>query len=344
MDVSTSTLTPFPKEGTTLRSGWNAWERLVLDDLEAATAHVHGLLGFAVSAARLAELTGINEAVHAPLQHPGVLADDATQGATAVHRYKMEQFEKQQTALKQAKTRILACLNEEALDLVTEAGFGTRRRTIQDILDILRANYGLISVAEIQQQKNRLKVPYQANTPIRDYIRVHREVHEVLAMAGQDMAMADKVAELRAGVKHVPQLGTAVQHFITTNPTLAAQTFAKLTTLLGEAEDNGEPQPTTGSAGYAAASMASPTVVSMDVVVQMVAAAVGKAMAEKDKRQPPSTRIAAPKKKNYCWSHGPCAHPSLDCKNPREGHIWEATDTNRQGGADVRYSAKRNGM
>ena len=71
--------------------------------------------------------------------------------------------------------------------------------------------------------KNKLKEVYKINTPIRDYLRVHREVHQALATAGQPLAMADKVAEVRLGVKHVPHLGTAVQHLITTNPTVTCQ-------------------------------------------------------------------------------------------------------------------------
>ena len=222
MEVTTTTMTPFPKEGTSLREGWRAFEKLVLDMLEAATPHEHGILGFGVSAQRLTQLAGAH-AVHQPLANPGELDAAATQGETAVHKFKTDQFEKQQAAVKLAKTRILACLNEEATDLVTEGEYGTRRHSIEQILDILRDNYGILSGAEIQQMKNKLKEVYKINTPIRDYLRVHREVHQALATAGQPLAMADKVAEVRLGVKHVPHLGTAVQHLITTNPTVTCQ-------------------------------------------------------------------------------------------------------------------------
>ena len=146
MEVTTTTLTPFPKEGTSLREGWRAFEKLVLDMLEAATPHEHGILGFGVSAQRLTQLAGAH-AVHQPLANPGELDAAATQGETAVHKFKTDQFEKQQAAVKLAKTRILACLNEEATDLVTEGEYGTRRHSIEQILDILRANYGILSGA-----------------------------------------------------------------------------------------------------------------------------------------------------------------------------------------------------
>jgi hypothetical protein len=344
MEVPTTTLTPFPKEGTTLRAGWPAWEKLVLDSLEAATAHKHGILGFGVDAARLVQIAGAT-AVHKPVDDPGELPPDATQGVTAVHKFNMDQFEKQQLAVKKAKTQILACLNEEAMDVVTHEATGTRDRSIQQILDLLRENYGTLSVAEIEHQKNKLKAPYPINTPIRNYLRVHREVHKVLMTASQPMSMADKVRELRASVKHATHLGTAVQHFLTTNPTLDGQTFDKLARLLAEAEDNGEPQPTTGSAGYAAAATSEPTMVSMDTVQQMIAAAVAKALSANPRKEHEGKsvpkRAALPKK--YCWTHGPCAHASADCNRPKEGHMWDATDTNRQGGATTRFSTMHRG-
>jgi hypothetical protein len=92
-------------------------------------------------------------------------------------------------------------------------------------MDILRANYGVPSVAEIQHKKNILLVLHQQNTAIRDFIRVQREVHQTLQDAGQGLAMADKVAAVRAEVKHVPTFANAVQHFLTTHPTVGAQTF-----------------------------------------------------------------------------------------------------------------------
>ena len=40
-----------------------------------------------------------------------------------------------------------------------------------------------------------------------------------------------------------------------------------------------------------------------------------------------------PKKKQYCWSHGSCAHSGKDCRMKREGHKDEATFTNLLGGS-----------
>ena len=36
---------------------------------------------------------------------------------------------------------------------------------------------------------------------------------------------------------------------------------------------------------------------------------------------------------HYCWSHGSCSHPSSQCRNPRPGHMWNATYYNRMNGS-----------
>ena len=113
-----------------------------------------------------------------------------------------------------------------------------------------------------------------------------------------------------------------------------------LATLLGEAEDNADPQPTTGTAGYAAASTEPPELFSMAAVAKMVTDAVAKAVKDLPPaagRQKPTSEGAT----SSCWTHGPCAHSSQECKQPKEGHVWTATaGTNRQGGANVCFSKK----
>lgn len=34
----------------------------------------------------------------------------------------------------------------------------------------------------------------------------------------------------------------------------------------------------------------------------------------------------------YCWTHGHCAHTSVDCKRPAPGHLSSATASNPLGG------------
>ena len=42
-------------------------------------------------------------------------------------------------------------------------------------------------------------------------------------------------------------------------------------------------------------------------------------------------RIAGPRQ--YCWSHGACAHSSSECNSPHDGHQSTATFQNMQGGS-----------
>lgn len=324
-------LVSFPIEGQSLRASWPIWKLAVLDLLEATTSTPHGLLSHAMPEAAYILLTG-DAAAPVPPVDPGPPPNNATVAQTAANKYANELFDRHQRALKLCKTQILASLNAEALDLLTEPTHGTRRRTILDIMTMLEAQYGQLMATDLAQQKNILLIPFQPPKPIRDYIRKHREVHRICEAAGQPLSQADTVAALRLGVRNVPYLATAVQHFVTAHPTVQAQTFPLLATLLGQAEDNGEPQPTTGSAGYAGASVTEPPVaLTMSNVQDMIAAAVTAALQTR-----PKTTAGRPKGTPlYCWSHGPCAHASQDCKKPRPGHIATATDKDRQGGASV---------
>jgi len=329
----------FPSEGASLRASWPVWELKVNDLLEAATATEHGLLGFALSETAFAALT--DGEAHEPLPDPGPLGANPSVAQTAAHKYLREQFNDQQGALKTAKTKILASLNDEALGHITEPIHGTRRRTIRQILDILRTQYGTLTAVDLTTQKQLLLVPFPPATPIRAYIQRHRAVHDVCAAAGQPMPASDMVGHLRKGVKHVPTFASAVQHFVTMYPLVAQQTFELLATLLGQAEDNGEPEPTTGSVGYSAAVTEASEAFSLASVTQLITEAVSKAMREqqKDTRSKPKTTTTAAR--HYCWTHGPGGHPSEDCNQPAKGHVRTANNTNRQGGASINPRYKK---
>ena len=327
METTTTTLMPFPCEGLTLRESWPIWEIAVYDYLESASPEEHGLLGFAMSTERFTALT--EDGVHQPHVHPGVLPPGSSVAQTATHKYNAELCENEQVRLKASKKAIIASLGAEPLGIITEATHGTRRRTIMAVLDMLRDQYGTLTAADLKHQKLLLLVPYQPGTPIRDYMRQQRNVHNVCTAAGQALSNADKVDALRQGVKHVPAFADSVKHFTNTVPTVAAQTFEALATLLGQAEDNGDPHPTTGTAGYSAASTSTQDVFSMATVSKMVTDAVTKALKEQSLNQ----RSKSTEPLLYCWTHGPGRHSSQDCKQPKEGHVNTATNGDRKGGA-----------
>lgn len=220
-----------------------------------------------------------------------------------------------------------------------EPTFGVRRRTLRDIMAILKDNYGTLTAHELEQQKRLLLEPYSPSSPIREYTRRHKVVHTACESAGQAMSAAEKVQHLRAGVRHVPQFAAAVQHYLMTTPSVAQQTFTALADILAQAEDNGDPSPTAGSAGYSAATVGAPreATFTLSEVTAMISAAVAKALQD--------SSTTAPKRQStqYCWTHGPSAHSSRDCRAPAQGHITEATNTDRRGGASVnpRHSKKK---
>jgi hypothetical protein len=42
--------------------------------------------------------------------------------------------------------------------------------------------------------------------------------------------------------------------------------------------------------------------------------------------------------RSYCWSHGTCGHPSLDCKHPLSSHQTAATRAQPMGGATYSWA------
>lgn len=334
MEPIATTLAPFPSEGNSLRASWSTWELQVLDFLDAATSSENGLLGFAMNAAQYEALAGLAPGeVHAPRVRPAPLGANPTTAQIAAHKYATDLYDSEQRAVKGSKTQILAALNPEALSLLTEPIFGTRRHTIRVIMDTLRTEYGTLTAADLIHQKALLLVPFRPATPIRDYIRIQREVHLVCEGAGQPLTAADTVAALRNGVKHVPVMASAIQHFVNSYPAVANQTFELLATMLGQAEDNGEPEPTTGTAGYAAAitTPAEPPMTTA-TLTHMIAEAVTLALTQ----HPPARgagRAGGTRGVHYCWTHGPGGHPSQDCRAPAHGHVPTATERDRRGGA-----------
>jgi hypothetical protein len=115
-------------------------------------------------------------------------------------------------------------------------------------------------------------------------------------------------------MKHIPVMATTVQHFVTTHPTVAAQRFELLATLLGQAEDNGEPEPSTGTTGYAAAA----TTLDPPVTMAMLEQRLKEFAVELQRNTPPSGQIQPPRQ--YCWTHGPCGQSFKDCNRPAPNH------------------------
>ena len=77
------------------------------------------------------------------LSQPPALGATPTAVQALLYVNQLTRYTTQQQALKDAKTQLLAALNEEALSLIVEPRHGTRRRTIRAIMDILREAYGV---------------------------------------------------------------------------------------------------------------------------------------------------------------------------------------------------------
>jgi len=150
MEPTATTLASFPSEGKSLRASWPTWELQVLDLLDAATSSENGLLGFAMNAAQYQVLAGLAPGeVHAPRVRPAPLGVNPTAAQIAAHKYATDLFDVEQLAVKGSKTQILAALNPEALSKLSEPIFGTRRRSLRGIMDILRAEYGTLTAADL---------------------------------------------------------------------------------------------------------------------------------------------------------------------------------------------------
>jgi hypothetical protein len=207
------------------------------------------------------------------------------------------------------------------LRYIKKLAHGTRgfaNVTPSDLLQHLITKYGTIKRKDLEDNLQRIKTPWNPDTPIEDVFNMGEECRQ-LAADGQD-PITD-MAYLRILLTTFRQSGAmdiAFQHWDILPETTQTLEFAieHFTNA-----DNSRMQ----SKEY----------------LQDILAASPAIQAQSSTLPPPPgarTRTQWPPDGtlngfHYCWTHGIAAHPGAHCFSPAKGHIPDATLRNRQGGS-----------
>jgi hypothetical protein len=265
----------------------------------------------------------------------------------------------QQSSLQHATAAFYDALDSVCRRLVDPQGQGPFFVDPAAAYQTLNAKFDTLSVDALRSIKASLKTAYRPGEDIMDFILTHTTVHVRVAAAGQAMSEADKVEYLEGALATCGHFASTLDLFKREFPSPAQQTFDRLS---ADAENycrNHDLSATTGSSGYAGQAVdldarEARMIQYFDSAMEAVEAShhallsrmstqnnkVG-APPSRDRRTRTAQQTQAPptggyqrKPRQYCYSHGLCAHPSSACTSTIQGHDNAATFNDRRGGSD----------
>jgi hypothetical protein len=273
----------------------------------------HGLAGIVMTKEEYAKIS------KKPFQYLPEVEDilsDSTPGD--IHRF--ERWETQITNIANLRSAIIASLDTIAKKRL-DAGSGLASLTVEQIMSVLETEYGTPNrqtLADILDalHSSRLAVA----SKVGELVVEHAHAHSTLAAAGVMLPEFLKVQYLLDAVKPHDQFAFAVNNFETQHPKLADQTFGDLSQAL-----------VTAAIAFARRDDSNPFAGGVN---RQPKPATSDANAEPPKPAATTARL-------YCWTHGECLHDSRSCRKPAEGHVYEATKTNKHGGATTKWASRR---
>lgn len=280
------------------RAHYPIWRRAMIGI--AARLSTEGLLGYLLSPAEYA--------VHypaapdfAPLAHYGEEPDLLPAGTHTNWLARKQAYEKEKKELDNLSLAIISSLSAMAHVHIDTDILGLGHTPIRTILARLDAHFEQTSPMELTAARAPLEAAFRhGETPLATHLCTHLTTHNVLLRQGYALTEPEKVRLLRNSVSCQPSIAVfehALGMFDMANPTVASQTFAKLSAVLTAADDR--LATTALSAGYAPASSAA---------------------AAQRPRQAPRPRAPAVTK-HTCYTHGPGSHDTKDCFRPCAAHL-----------------------
>ncbi|KAJ1412992.1 hypothetical protein B484DRAFT_402165 [Ochromonadaceae sp. CCMP2298] len=291
---------------------------------------------------------------------------------TYFDRYKINdmqqiKWEKENSAILAFRTALLAALDEPSRRLLADPGGGTAvlNLTLVQIVERLAAQYGQIAPTQLSLIAHQLDDPFQPGTDMLAYLAHQTELQRILAQAGEQLQDGAKIRHAReavlkgAGNAYEPAIAILEERCRTEMPPVR-MTWALFCDAMVAASLRIGVHATMGTAGFGAGAVMGPTQ-AQQLEAQMyghppipmlqtptpmapqtqghvpdtVAAIVALVRAELGKGQAAHPPNAAEKLiRQYCWTHGMCAHNGVECKSPKHTLAQKkATSTNKMGGS-----------
>ena len=334
--TSQSLIESFPTVGKSHRVSWGPFlQGYLLAAAQAYPETPHGLLGFVLSPPAYALHTGDAEPFR-PFPPPAQMQYLGNAANYPIWLEGKKDYLSQARALATFTAATIAALDPDARLIAKGADPHLSGVPLTEMINRLRIEYGIPTVAERTLATRSLSVVYAPPLPVRDHIRRHLEVHDFLAQNGEILADASKVRYLSESVQPCGMFRSALELYVAAYPAAAEQTFTRLRHALTNAEDNFTTV-TSAGAGYAHLALAATAVhkssgveAKLDKLIELLCRSHQPAAAVVATK-PPAPRLP----RQYCWSHGECAHSSNQCLKMLPGHRTDATAQNRMGGRDL---------
>lgn len=281
----------------------------------------NGLLGFCVTDDQWASLPGVTIP---DVDNPGnfIIANRPTVtftqppelGAVAAVLKQYEIAFRRNSAISEAlrnlKNTIIASLPDSDIDELSDPTMGLVSVTSLEILQHLRARYGVFLASDFGSFRRSLEETIGSRT-FAEVAAAHRLIHVQFGTANQHLAEIDKCRYLRAAIASNLSMNTAVTSYLTMHPQIIQQTFAGLAAHITEQAPNFAITP--NDFGYAASS-----IVTKDPHADYFGSTAFAAFLDKRINAAlPKHNQTQPQKDSprlYCYKHGYNYHSSDKCR------------------------------
>ena len=347
----TSTTTHFSLPGLDT-VGFRRWKAAAVElALTLDPAAPHGALGFLLDEEEFSVFTG--ETSFAPLELQTLQDDPSVRAA-------QKAFERQQVAKAQLRRAVFASVPEAVLVAVpgSHPDYGTAAVDLRVLLAFLRRRSTVSSHVLYEQVLLSLGEPFVFGTSFEDFLARHSSLHLECERVGFPLNQGDKLRFLVNGVGgHDGLFATSLavwEENVAATP--ERRTFEDAGVLRervpqappprekGATKKSGKQELPRTATEVVAEACAAPAFEGLGTVLKRAAlklahtapATAATFGVHARKAEPPVaaavTHRLGKQQDKWCWTHGPGAHASKDCRSPAPGHRNDASATNRLGG------------
>lgn len=311
----------------------------------------HGHLCLTVDAATYLAVTGV--AFNIPVAPPPApvipqLAPTGQQINEAVRQHAADKlvFARYHDTDKALLKLLIAAVPPVYIEVLCDEDYGFATVTTLDMLTHLKTAYGRISIAEREANQTRMMTPWHPPLSIEKlFSQLQRGIRFAIA-AGEPIG---DLQVARMGYTNLLNTGLFTEACRDWRLKLPAnQTFAELQSHFRRMDFDRIEALTSATAGYQAPDPAPPaahaanaavTDPSTELLNTLISEIRLMRQSNSNTNQP---RKETPAATSYCWTHGTSrnvAHTSSTCRAKAEGHVDNATSTNKQGGSDKVWSS-----
>jgi hypothetical protein len=289
-------------------------------------------------------------------EHPGIQPTSTKDFSIRAPLVAM--FDRQEQALKMANDVFYQCLGPIPRQLVDPEDKGPDFMDPRAAFQLLDTNYGRLNTEDYKTLKQQLREKFRpSQDDALETLGTHIRIHQRLERGGATMPECDKIEHVKAAFDPCGLFPRVFEKFLEDYPELEDQKFDQLLTIFKSHLKTHPVSETTGTAGYAGLTQShtqQPAPLTMEDVLTNVAMLMEQhqyALMTTMQGHAPPPNGANPRKlmttsggartgtsplpRQYCWTHGLCAHNSGGCnERDKPGHQKTATLDNRMGGSN----------